>query len=96
MAAYVAIRDSYGANCAYYVKGRTYEFDKDPGEHFEKAGAATPAAAPEQELPVPASYHAMTIAELAAIAEERGVTIAARWSKDKIIQALLATPEELQ
>ena len=94
MAAYVAICDSYGANCAYYEKGKVYEFDSPPGVHFEKVGAEAPL--PEPELPVPASYHAMTIAELAAIAEEKGVIIAARWSKDKIIQALLATPEELQ
>lgn len=96
MAAYVAIRDSYGANCAYFVKGKVYEFATDPGSHFEKVGASAPAPPPEPELSVPASYHAMTVAELAALAEEKGVTIAARWSKDKIIQALLATPEELQ
>ena len=95
MAAYVAIRDSYGANCAYYVKGKTYSFDKDPGEHFELAGKA-PAPVAEPDLPVPASYHAMTIAELAAIADEKGIKISVKWNKDKIIQALLAVPEELQ
>ena len=96
MAAYVAIRDSYGANCAYFVKGKVYQFASPPGEHFEAVGASAPAAAPEPELPVPASYHAMTIAELAALADEKGVKISAKWTKDKIIQALLAVPEELQ
>ena len=95
MAAYVAIRDSYGANCAYFVKGRVYRFDKNPGEHFEIAQAA-PAPAEETELPVPASYHAMTVAELAALADEKGIKISAKWTKDKIVQALLAVPEELQ
>ena len=88
MDAYLAIRDSYGANCEYYVKGRTYGFDKDPGPHFERAGNAPPVAE-VPEKPMPASYSAMTVAELLAIAEEKGIAASGRWTKDKIIQALL-------
>ena len=95
MAAYVAIRDSYGANCAYYVKGKVYSFDKNPGEHFEPAAKA-PAPVVEPDLPVPASYQAMTVAGLAAIADEKGIKVSVKWTKDKITQALLAVPEELQ
>jgi len=87
---FIATADSVGAK--FYRKGEVYEFVKDaPSKHFEPlTGPAPVKPVAKPEVIVPMSYAAMTVAELAAVAEEKGVEIHAKWNKDKIIEALVA------
>lgn len=89
MPKFVATCDSFGANCAYYKKGQEYEFPSCPKEYFAPVEKSAKEPEVREDHSVPMAYMSMTIAELAKIADAKGVTIQARWNKDKIIQAIL-------
>lgn len=99
MLKFVATEDSYGANCRYYKKGQEYDFPEAPKDHFAPVG--TPEAVKAAPAPVvtdhsvPMSYTVMTVAQLAEVAELKGVKINIKWSKDKIIQAILSEDTDI-
>lgn len=95
MAKFIALTDSYSADCRLYRKGRTYDFDTAPNSKlFARVGSpAAEAAKPApvvEELPVPLALAGMSTAQLMEIAEARGISVPLRKGKDKIIQAIEA------